>query len=287
MGIIKVKDLIFEYIRRDEEGNVEGITTAVDDVNLDINQGDFVSILGHNGSGKSTLAKHFNAILYPTEGTVWIDGRDTQQGEYVWDIRQTAGMVFQNPDNQIIGQIVEEDVGFGPENMGVPTKEIWERVEESLKAVGMYEYRKHSPNKLSGGQKQRVSIAGVIAMHPKCIVLDEPTAMLDPKGRKEVIRAVRALNEVENITVVLITHYMEEVIYSDKVYVMDKGHVTLQGTPREVFAQVDRLKELRLDVPQVTLLAHELKKEGFPIPDGILTKEELREALDVYRQNFA
>ncbi len=287
MGIIKVKDLIFEYIRRDEEGNVEGITTAVDDVNLDIRQGDFVSILGHNGSGKSTLAKHFNAILYPTEGTVWIDGRDTQQGEYVWDIRQTAGMVFQNPDNQIIGQIVEEDVGFGPENMGVPTKEIWERVEESLKAVGMYEYRKHSPNKLSGGQKQRVSIAGVIAMHPKCIVLDEPTAMLDPKGRKEVIRAVRALNEVENITVVLITHYMEEVIYSDKVYVMDKGHVTLQGTPREVFAQVDRLKELRLDVPQVTLLAHELKKEGFPIPDGILTKEELREALDVYRQNFA
>ncbi len=287
MGIIKVKDLIFEYIRRDEEGNVEGITTAVDDVNLDICQGDFVSILGHNGSGKSTLAKHFNAILYPTEGTVWIDGRDTQQGEYVWDIRQTAGMVFQNPDNQIIGQIVEEDVGFGPENMGVPTKEIWERVEESLKAVGMYEYRKHSPNKLSGGQKQRVSIAGVIAMHPKCIVLDEPTAMLDPKGRKEVIRAVRALNEVENITVVLITHYMEEVIYSDKVYVMDKGHITLQGTPREVFAQVDRLKELRLDVPQVTLLAHELKKEGFPIPDGILTKEELREALDVYRQNFA
>ncbi len=287
MGIIKVKDLIFEYIRRDEEGNVEGITTAVDDVNLDINQGDFVSILGHNGSGKSTLAKHFNAILYPTEGTVWIDGRDTQQGEYVWDIRQTAGMVFQNPDNQIIGQIVEEDVGFGPENMGVPTKEIWERVEESLKAVGMYEYRKHSPNKLSGGQKQRVSIAGVIAMHPKCIVLDEPTAMLDPKGRKEVIRAVRALNEVENITVVLITHYMEEVIYSDRVYVMDKGHVTLQGTPREVFAQVDRLKELRLDVPQVTLLAHELKKEGIPIPDGILTKEELREALYVYRQNFA
>lgn len=287
MGIIKVKDLIFEYIRRDEEGNVEGITTAVDDVNLDINQGDFVSILGHNGSGKSTLAKHFNAILYPTEGTVWIDGRDTQQSEYVWDIRQTAGMVFQNPDNQIIGQIVEEDVGFGPENMGVPTKEIWERVEESLKAVGMYEYRKHSPNKLSGGQKQRVSIAGVIAMHPKCIVLDEPTAMLDPKGRKEVIRAVRALNEVENITVILITHYMEEVIYSDKVYVMDKGRVTLQGTPREVFAQVDRLKELRLDVPQVTLLAHELKKEGFPIPDGILTKEELRKALDVYRQNFA
>ena len=280
MGIIKVRDLIFEYIRRDEEGNVEGITTAVDNVNLDINQGDFVAILGHNGSGKSTLAKHLNAILYPTEGTVWVDGKDTQKDEYLWDIRQTAGMVFQNPDNQIIGQIVEEDTGFGPENMGVPTKEIWERVEESLKAVGMYEFRHHSPNKLSGGQKQRVSIAGVIAMHPKCIILDEPTAMLDPKGRKEVIRAVRALNDVERITVILITHYMEEVIYADKVFVMDKGAVTLQGTPREVFSEVERLKELRLDVPQVTLLAHALRQEGFPMPNGILTKEEFREALD-------
>jgi energy-coupling factor transport system ATP-binding protein len=280
MGIIKVRDLIFEYIRRDEEGNVEGITTAVDNVNLDINQGDFVAILGHNGSGKSTLAKHLNAILYPTEGTVWVDGKDTQKDEYLWDIRQTAGMVFQNPDNQIIGQIVEEDTGFGPENMGVPTKEIWERVEESLKAVGMYEFRHHSPNKLSGGQKQRVSIAGVIAMHPKCIILDEPTAMLDPKGRKEVIRAVRALNDVERITVILITHYMEEVIYADKVFVMDKGAVTLQGTPREVFSEVERLKELRLDVPQVTLLAHALRQEGFPMPKGILTKEEFREALD-------
>ena len=280
MDIINIKDLIFEYIRRDEEGNVEGVTTAVDDVSLDVKQGDFVAILGHNGSGKSTLAKHMNAILYPTEGTVWVDGKDTQKDEYVWDIRQTAGMVFQNPDNQIIGQIVEEDVGFGPENMGVPTEEIWERVEESLKAVGMYEFRKFSPNKLSGGQKQRVSIAGVIAMHPKCIILDEPTAMLDPKGRKEVIRAVRALNDVERITVILITHYMEEVIYADKVYVMDKGKVTLQGTPREVFSEVERLKELRLDVPQVTLLAHELRKEGFPIPKGILTKEEFREALD-------
>ena len=280
MGIIKVRDLVFEYIRRDEEGNVEGITTAVDNVNLDIEQGDFVAILGHNGSGKSTLAKHLNAILYPTEGTVWVDGKDTQQEEHLWDIRQTAGMVFQNPDNQIIGQIVEEDVGFGPENMGIPTNEIWERVEESLRAVGMYEFRKYSPNKLSGGQKQRVSIAGVIAMHPKCIVLDEPTAMLDPKGRKEVIRAVRALNDVENITIILITHYMEEVIYADKVYVMDQGEVTLQGTPRQVFSEVDRLKELRLDVPQVTLLAHELRKEGFPIPEGILTNEEFREALD-------
>ena len=270
MGIIKIKDLIFEYIRRDEEGNVEGITKAVDDVNLDIKQGDFVAILGHNGSGKSTLAKHMNAILYPSEGSVWVDGKDTQQEENIWDIRQTAGMVFQNPDNQIIGQIVEEDVGFGPENMGVETKEIWERVNESLKA---------SPNKLSGGQKQRVSIAGVIAMHPKCIVLDEPTAMLDPQGRKEVIRAIRALNDVEKITIILITHYMEEVIYADQVYVMDKGKVTLQGTPREVFSQVDRLKELRLDVPQVTLLAHELREDGFPIPEGILTKEEFRDAM--------
>lgn len=279
MGIIKIKDLIFEYIRRDEEGNVEGITKAVDDVNLDIKQGDFVAILGHNGSGKSTLAKHMNAILYPSEGSVWVDGKDTQQEENIWDIRQTAGMVFQNPDNQIIGQIVEEDVGFGPENMGVETKEIWERVNESLKAVGMYEFRKFSPNKLSGGQKQRVSIAGVIAMHPKCIVLDEPTAMLDPQGRKEVIRAIRALNDVEKITIILITHYMEEVIYADQVYVMDKGKVTLQGTPREVFSQVDRLKELRLDVPQVTLLAHELREDGFPIPEGILTKEEFRDAM--------
>lgn len=279
MGIIKIKDLVFEYIRRDEEGNVEGITKAVDDVNLDIEQGDFVAISGHNGSGKSTLAKHMNAILYPSEGTVWVDGKDTAREENVWDIRQTAGMVFQNPDNQIIGQIVEEDVGFGPENMGIETKEIWQRVEESLKAVGMYEFRKFSPNKLSGGQKQRVSIAGVIAMHPKCIVLDEPTAMLDPQGRKEVIRAIRALNDVEKITVILITHYMEEVIYADKVYVMDKGKVTLQGTPREVFSKVDELKALRLDVPQVTLLAHELREEGFPISEGILTKEEFRDAM--------
>lgn len=279
MGIIETKKLIFEYIRRDEEGNVEGITRAVDEVDLDIKQGDFVAILGHNGSGKSTLAKHLNAILYPTEGTVWVDGKDTAEEEQLWDIRQTAGMVFQNPDNQIIGQVVEEDVGFGPENMGVPTKEIWERVEESLKAVGMYKYRKHSPNKLSGGQKQRVSIAGVIAMHPKCIILDEPTAMLDPNGRKEVIRAIRALNDVEGITVVLITHYMEEIVHADKAIVMDKGHIAMQGTPREIFSQVEKLKELRLDVPQVTLLAHELKKSGMALPDGILTCEELIGAL--------
>lgn len=279
MGIIKTKDLVFEYIRRDEEGNVEGITRAVDEVSLDIKAGDFIAVLGHNGSGKSTLAKHINAILYPTEGTVWVDGMDTSDEEKLWDIRQDAGMVFQNPDNQIIGQVVEEDVGFGPENLGVPTKEIWERVEESLKAVGMYEFRKYSPNKLSGGQKQRVSIAGVIAMHPKCIVLDEPTAMLDPNGRKEVIRAVRALNDVEGITVILITHYMEEIIYANKVFVMDKGSIAMEGTPREIFSQVERLKELRLDVPQVTLLAYELKKAGVSIPDGILTVQELISAL--------
>lgn len=277
--MIKTRDLSFEYIRRDEDGNVEGITRAVDQVNLDIQHGDFIAILGHNGSGKSTLAKHINAILYPTEGTIWVDGKDTSDDDNLWDIRQSAGMVFQNPDNQIIGQVVEEDVGFGPENMGVPTKEIRERVEESLKAVGMYEYRKMSPNKLSGGQKQRVSIAGVIAMHPKCIVLDEPTAMLDPSGRKEVIRAIRALNEVEKITVVLITHYMEEVIYADKVFVMDNGQIKMEGTPKEIFSRVEELKKLRLDVPQVTLLAHELSKNGVKMPKGILTVAELKEAL--------
>ena len=280
MDIVKTKDLTFEYIRRDEDGNVEGITTAVDNVNLNIAQGSFVAILGHNGSGKSTLAKHMNAILNPTEGTVWVDGMDTSDEGKLWDIRQTAGMVFQNPDNQIIGQVVEEDVGFGPENMGIPTKEIWERVEESLRAVGMYAYRKYSPNKLSGGQKQRVSIAGVLAMHPKCIVLDEPTAMLDPSGRKEVVRAVRALNQVEGVTIILITHYMEEIIHADRVFVMDSGKIAMEGTPREIFSQVERLKELRLDVPQVTLLAHELAKEGFPMPKGILTNREFREALD-------
>lgn len=279
MKIVKARDLVFEYIRRDEEGNVEGISTAVDHVNLDIKQGDFVAILGHNGSGKSTLAKHMNAILYPTEGTIWVDGKDTKDEDVLWDIRQTAGMVFQNPDNQIIGQVVEEDVGFGPENMGVPTKEIWERVEESLRAVGMYEYRKNSPNKLSGGQKQRVSIAGVLAMHPKCIILDEPTAMLDPNGRKEVIRAVRALNEVEGMTVILITHYMEEIIHADRVYVMDSGKIAMEGTPREIFSQVERLKSLRLDVPQVTLLAYELQKRGVKLPNGILTTEELAAAI--------
>lgn len=281
MGIVETKDLVFEYIRRDEEGNVEGITRAVDEVSLQIEQGDFIAILGHNGSGKSTLAKHINAILYPTEGTVFVDGMNTTDDDRLWDIRQRAGMVFQNPDNQIIGQVVEEDVGFGPENLGVPTKEIWERVDESLKAVGMYEFRKYSPNKLSGGQKQRVSIAGVIAMHPKCIILDEPTAMLDPSGRREVIRAARALNDVEKITVILITHYMEEIIHANRVFVMDKGKIAMDGTPREIFSQVEKLKSLRLDVPQVTLLAHELRKSGLKIPEGILTKEELIQALNL------
>ena len=275
MSIIKTKHLSYHYIRHDEEGNVEGEVPAVKDVNLSVEPGEFIAILGHNGSGKSTLAKHFNALLLPSEGCIVVDGMDTADENHTWDVRSTAGMVFQNPDNQIIGQIVEEDVGFGPENLGVQTEEIWARVEESLKAVGMYEFRKKSPNRLSGGQKQRVSIAGVLAMHPKCIILDEPTAMLDPNGRKEVIRAVRALNDVEGITVILITHYMEEVIHADHVYVMDKGSVKMQGTPKEIFSQVEKLKELRLSVPQVTLLSYELKKAGVPLPDGILETEEL------------
>ncbi len=277
--MINTDKLVFEYIRRDEEGNVEGITRAIDGVDLKVEPGQFIAVLGHNGSGKSTLAKHFNALLYPTEGEVHVDGMSTEDDEHLWDIRQEAGMVFQNPDNQIIGQVVEEDVGFGPENMGVPTDEIWERVDESLKAVRMDKFRKSSPNHLSGGQKQRVSIAGVIAMHPKCIIMDEPTAMLDPNGRREVIRAARALNQVEGITIILITHYMEEVVDADKVFVMDKGKVVMEGTPREIFAQVDRLKELRLGVPQVTLLAHELRQSGVPLPDAILTRKELVEAL--------
>ncbi|MBR1472073.1 MAG: energy-coupling factor transporter ATPase [Lachnospiraceae bacterium] len=279
MGIININKVTYEYIRRDEENNVEGITTAVDGVSLAVEPGEFIAILGHNGSGKSTLAKHINAILYPSEGSVVVDGMDTREDEKLLEIRQTAGMVFQNPDNQIIGQVVEEDVGFGPENMGVPTKEIWERVEESLKAVGMYEYRAFSPNKLSGGRKQRVSIASVIAMHPKCIILDEPTAMLDPQGRHEVIRAIRALNDVEKITMILITHYMEEVIYADRVFVMDRGKVAMSGTPKEIFSRVSELKELRLGVPQVTELAYELKRAGVPLPDGILSRKELTEAL--------
>ena len=279
MGIIKAFKLGFDYLKYDEDGNVEATQRAVNDVNLDIEAGDFVAVLGHNGSGKSTLAKQINALLIPSEGTMWVDDMDTAKEPELWKIRQKAGMVFQNPDNQIIGTVVEEDVGFGLENMGVPTDEIWKRVDDSLKKTGMTAYRYQSPNKLSGGQKQRVAIAGVVAMRPSCIVLDEPTAMLDPNGRKEVLKAVSELNKKENVTVVLITHYMEEVIHANKVYVMDGGNVVMQGTPREIFSQVETLKKYRLDVPQVTLLAHELHKAGVDIPEGILTKEELVGAL--------
>jgi energy-coupling factor transport system ATP-binding protein len=285
MGIIQTEKLTFEYAKHDEEGNVIGMNRAIDEVTLDIDPGSFVAVLGHNGSGKSTLAKHINAILVPTEGTMWVNGRDTKDPMELWNVRQSAGMVFQNPDNQIIGTVVEEDVGFGPENLGVPTEDIWKRVEDSLKAVGMIEYRSHSPNKLSGGQKQRVAIAGVIAMHPKCIVLDEPTAMLDPNGRKEVLRTVQELREKEKVTVILITHYMEEVIDADHVFVMDEGHIVMEGTPREIFGCVDELKKYRLDVPQVTMLADELKKRGLDIPNGILRTEELVEALCQLKQN--
>ncbi|MGI6094529.1 MAG: energy-coupling factor transporter ATPase [Lachnospiraceae bacterium] len=279
MGIIKASKLVFDYFRYNDEGQIEETNRAIDHVDLDVEAGQFIAVLGHNGSGKSTLAKHINGLLMPTEGTVWVDSMDTTKAEDIWKIRQRAGMVFQNPDNQIIGTVVEEDVGFGPENLGVPTDDIWKRVDESLQAVGMTAYRHQSPNKLSGGQKQRVAIAGVVAMHPRCIVLDEPTAMLDPNGRKEVLKVVRELNRTEGVTVILITHYMEEVIYADKVFVMDDGKVVMQGTPREVFSQVDTLKQYRLDVPQVTLLAHELKKSGVSIPEGILTTEELVDAL--------
>ena len=279
MGIIKAAKLAFDYLRYEEEGEEPEVNRAIDHVDLDIEEGKFIAILGHNGSGKSTLAKHINGLLVPTEGTLWVDHMNTASDADIWNIRHKAGMVFQNPDNQIIGTVVEGDVGFGPENLGVPTEDIWKRVDESLKAVGMTAYRHHSPNKLSGGQKQRVAIAGVMAMHPKCIVLDEPTAMLDPNGRKEVLEAVRELNRKEKVTVILITHYMEEVIHADRVYVMDSGNVVMQGNPKEIFSQVDTLKAYGLDVPQVTLLAYELKKSGVDVPDGILTTEELVSAL--------
>ena len=279
MGMIRAEKLVFEYDKRDEEGNVIGSHRAIDGVDIDVPQGSFVAILGHNGSGKSTLAKHMNAILVPTGGTMWVDGRDTKDPNELWNIRQSAGMVFQNPDNQIIGTVVEEEVGFGPENLGVPTDEIWKRVENSLRAVGMLERRKDSPNKLSGGQKQRVAIAGVIAMEPKCIVLDEPTAMLDPNGRKEVIEAVEQLRKEKNVTVILITHYMEEVIDADQVFVMDEGHVVMHGTPKEIFSRVYELKKYRMDVPQVTMLADALIQKGVPLPKGILRREELVDAL--------
>lgn len=279
MGIVKAAKLVYEYIRRDEEENIEEVNRAIDGVDVDIKKGDFVAVLGHNGSGKSTLAKHVNGLLLPTEGTVWVGDMDTRDEEHIWDVRKTAGMVFQNPDNQIIGNIVEEDVGFGPENIGVPTEEIWKRVEESLKAVGMTTYRLQSPNKLSGGQKQRVAIAGVMAMKPECIILDEPTAMLDPNGRREVIRTIHELNRAEGITVLLITHYMEEAIEADRIIVMDDGRIVMDGQPREIFSRVKELKSHGLDVPQVTELAWELKEAGMPLTDGILSREELVEQL--------
>lgn len=279
MGIIKAKNVVHEFFRRDEEGNVESITTALDHVNLDVKAGQFIAILGHNGSGKSTLAKHINALLTPTEGVIWVDGMDVLDEDNTISIRKTAGMVFQNPDNQIIASVVEEDVGFGPENIGVPTEEIWTRVNQSLEAVDMVKYRKHSPNKLSGGQKQRVAIAGVVAMEPKCIVFDEPTAMLDPNGRKEVIATAHDLNKKKGVTIILITHYMEEVVDADYVYVMEKGKIVMDGTPRDIFSRVDELKEHRLDVPQATLVADELRSAGVPIPQGILTRKELVDAI--------
>lgn len=286
MDIIKTENLSYEYASFDENGNPLESDRAVNDVSLSVKAGDFVAILGHNGSGKSTLAKHLNALLLPTGGTVWVDGKNTREDQNLWEIRQTAGMVFQNPDNQIIGTVVDEDVAFGPENMGVPKEEIWQRVEESLKAVGMWEYRSNSPNKLSGGQKQRVAIAGVVAMEPKCIVLDEPTAMLDPLGRREVIDTVHELNRQKHVTIILITHYMEEVIDADYCFVMDEGKIAMLGTPREIFSQAEKLKELRLDVPQVTQLAWELKKSGLDLPDGILRKEELVSELNRIRKEL-
>ena len=280
MEMIQTEKLVYEYEKRDEEGTVIGTSRAIDEVDIEAKEGQFIAILGHNGSGKSTLAKHLNAILMPTEGSVWVNGKNTSNPDELWNVRQSAGMVFQNPDNQIIGTVVEEDVGFGPENLGVPTDEIWQRVEESLKAVGMIEYRHHSPNKLSGGQKQRVAIAGVVAMEPKCIVMDEPTAMLDPVGRREVLKTVHKLRKQKKVTVILITHYMEEVVDADKIFVMDHGKVVMEGSPKEIFSKVDELKSYRLDVPQVTILADELRKRGLDIPKGILRKEELVEAVE-------
>ena len=277
--MVNFDKVTFEYIRRDEEGNVESINKALDEIDLDVKKGDFIAILGANGSGKSTLARHINALLTPTEGTVYIEEMDTKDEDNLLNIRQKTGMVFQNPDNQIIASLVEEDVGFGPENIGIPTKEIWERVAFALEKVGMTAYREKSPNNLSGGQKQRVAIAGILAMKPECIVLDEPTAMLDPKGRREVIETITELNKKEGITIILITHYMTEVVGADKVYVMNGGNVKLSGTPREIFKEVDLLKTYKLDVPQVTEIAHRLRQQGIQLPDCILTVDELVAAL--------
>lgn len=283
--IVSVEGLVHDFIDTDEEGKETERLRAVNNVSLDVNEGEFIAILGHNGSGKSTLAKHINAILMPTEGTVYVGGMDTKDNSKLWNIRQQAGMVFQNPDNQIIATIVEEDVGFGPENLGVPTEDIWVRVEKALNDVGMIEYRHHSPTKLSGGQKQRVAIAGVMAMKPKCIVLDEPTAMLDPNGRKEVLSTLKELNRQEKVTIILITHYMDEVIDADRVFVMDDGNIALEGTPREVFSNVEKIKSLGLDVPQVTEIAYKLKKKGVDFQDGVLTIEEFVEQLERCRQS--
>lgn len=271
MGIIKIKNLIHDYI--DDEDEIS--KRAIDNVSIDVETGQFIVILGHNGSGKSSLAKHINALLMPTEGTIWVDGIDTKEEQRLWDIRQTAGMVFQNPDNQIVSTMVEEDVAFGPENMSVPTAEIWKRVERALGAVNMTAFRHKSPLKLSGGQKQRVAIAGIIAMEPKCIVLDEPTAMLDPVGRSEVLETLHGLNREKGITIILITHHMNEAVRADKIFVMDKGKLVMQGTPKEVFSKVDEIKSYGLEVPQVTELGHMLKQSGLNIEDGILTVEEL------------
>ena len=279
MGIIKTNHVSYDYVRVNDEGVEEEKERALEDVSIDVYPGSFVAILGANGSGKSTLARHLNALLAPSEGTVWVDGMDTSKEENVFPVRREAGMVFQNPDNQIIAGIVEEDVAFGPENIGVPTKDIWKRVEEALEKTGMAAYRMHSPNRLSGGQKQRVAIAGTLAMHPKCIILDEPTAMLDPGGRREVIEIVAELNEKEGVTVVLITHYMEEVVYADHVFVMQDGKLAMEGPPREIFSKVEELQKYKLGVPQITLLAHELRKSGLDIPEGILSEEELAEAI--------
>lgn len=281
--IVQIKDLIHKFVDTDAEGNVTGEKNAVDSVSLDVEKGEFVAILGHNGSGKSTLAKHINAILMPTSGTLYVNGKDTADGRNIWDIRQSAGMVFQNPDNQIIETVVEEDVGFGPENLGVETEEIWKRVESALGKVGMLEFRKHSPSRLSGGQKQRVAIAGVLAMHPDCIVLDEPTAMLDPHGRQEVIQTLKELNEKEKVTIILITHHMNEAALADKIFVMNEGKIALQGTPKEVFSHYDEMKKIGLDVPVSTEIAHGLKKYGWHMPDDIISEEEL---LDSIKKNL-
>lgn len=277
--MIQAEHIKFDYIRRDEDDNVVAVETAVDDVSFEVKAGDFVAILGHNGSGKSTLARHINALLVPEEGTLYVDGIDTSEKDMVWEVRQRVGMVFQNPDNQIVYNMVEDDVGFGPENLGVPTKEIWKRVEDALQKVGMLQARKESPNNLSGGQKQRVAIAGILAMHPKCIVLDESTAMLDPVGRREVLQAVRELNQKEHITVLWITHYMEEVVEADQVIVMNHGKIVMEGIPREIFSRVEQMQQYHLDVPQVTLLAHELRKRGMNLPSGVTRTEELVDAI--------